>query len=145
MAHSIAVGIDSMPARATFLRHSGRRAGLPASRKAAAPNPEPAHNEPMRKRRLSALLAALILTACAVPSRYAFESGSAEDRAARYVAEWGGAASEYRAIFQTADCTILEVGLGTFSSTPQDLDTRAGRQQAGYYEARQERLEELDC
>lgn len=99
----------------------------------------------MGTRRLTVLLVTLMLTACAVPSRYAFESGSAEDLAARYVAEWGGAASEYRAIFRTDSCTILEVGLGRFSSTLPDLDTPAGREQAGYYAARQERLERLGC
>jgi hypothetical protein len=91
------------------------------------------------------LLVVQMLAACSVPSRYAFESGSEEDRAARYVAEWGGAASEYRAIFGTADCFILEAGLANMPSTLPDLDTRHGREQAGYYEARQERLEELDC
>ena len=91
------------------------------------------------------LLAALLLTGCAVPSRYAFESGSAEDLAARYVAEWGGEADEYRAIFETDNCTILEVGRGTLPSTLPDLDTPAGREQAGYSAARQGRLEELGC
>jgi hypothetical protein len=91
------------------------------------------------------LLLVQMLAACAVPSRYAFESGSAEDRAARYVAEWGGAASVYREIFSTGDCTIVEVGLANMESTLPDLDTRHGREQAGYYEARQERLKELDC
>ena len=99
----------------------------------------------MRTRLGIILLVMQMLAACAVPSRYAFESGSAEDRAARYVAEWGGGASEYRAIFSTGDCTILEAGLGDMPSTLPDLDTRHGREQAGYYEARQERLEELDC
>lgn len=99
----------------------------------------------MGTRWLLILLAALLLTGCAAPSRYAFQSGSTEARAARYVAEWGGRADEYRDIFDTENCTILEVGLGTLSSTLPDLDTPSGREQAGYRTARQERLDELDC
>ena len=86
-------------------------------------------------------LLALSLTACAAPSRYAFESGSAEDRAARYVAEWGGAASRYREIFESADCARLaDAPVGDL-----DRDTRHGREETGYVEARRERMAELGC
>ena len=88
------------------------------------------------------VLLAVVLSACSAPPRYAFESGSAEDRAARYVAEWGGAASRYREIFESADCARL-------ADAPvidrADRDTPLGRAQTGEIEARRERLAELGC
>ena len=87
------------------------------------------------------VLLAIVLTACSAPSRYAFESGSAEERAAHYVAEWGGAASRYRDIFESGDCARLaEAPVGD-----ADRDTREGRAQTGEIEARRERLAELGC
>jgi hypothetical protein len=95
----------------------------------------------MRRTHLVIALLALSLAACAAPSRYAFESGSAEDRAARYVAEWGGAASRYRDIFESSDCARLaDAPVGD-----ADRDTPVGRAQAGEIEARRERLAELGC
>ena len=100
-----------------------------------------AHNGWMRRTRLCIAVLALTLTACAAPSRYVFESGSAEDRAARYVAEWGGSASRYRQIFETGDCAMLaEAPVGDL-----DRDTRHGREATGYVEARRERMAELGC
>jgi hypothetical protein len=96
----------------------------------------------MRRTGLSIALLALSLTACAAPSRYAFESGSAEDRAARYVAEWGGSASRYRDIFESADCARLA---GAPVDDSADRDTPVGRAQTGEIAARRERLEELGC
>ena len=97
----------------------------------------------LRQTRLSVMLLALTLTACAAPSRYVFESGSAEDRAARYVAEWGGDASRYRDIFETGDCAML----AEFSVGPADADrdTPVGRAHTGEIEARRERMAELGC
>lgn len=91
---------------------------------------------------LCIVLLATVLTACSAPSRYAFESGSPEDRAARYVAEWGGAASRYREIFESENCALLAdapVGDGADRYTP------VGRAQTGEIEARRERLAELGC
>jgi len=84
---------------------------------------------------------ALSVTACAAPSRYAFESGSPEDRAARYIAEWGGTANPYRDIFESEDCAWL-AGAPVSGA---DRDTPLGRAQTGYIEARRERLAELGC
>ena len=97
----------------------------------------------MRRTSLGIALLAISLLACAAPSRYAFESGSAEDTAARYVAEWGGMATRYRDILKNGDCTWLaEAPVGEFLV---DRDTREGREQTGYIEARRERLAELGC
>ena len=96
---------------------------------------------PVRPTRLSVMLLALLVTACAVPSRYAFESGSPEDMAARYVAEWGGAASRYRDIFESQNCARLaEAPVGD-----ADRDTPHGRAQTGEIEARRERMAQLGC
>jgi hypothetical protein len=93
------------------------------------------------RRLLTSVLLALVVTGCAVPQRYAFESGSAEDRAARYVAEWGGSAARYRDIFETGDCAMLAgAPVGDL-----DRDTRQGREETGYVEARRERMAELGC
>jgi hypothetical protein len=95
----------------------------------------------MRRTGLGIALLAISLVACAAPSRYAFESGSAEDRAARYVAEWGGMATRYRDILKNGDCTWLaEAPVGDL-----DRDTRHGREETGYVEARRERMAELGC
>ena len=100
----------------------------------------------MRARRLGILLLALVLAACAVPSRYAFESGSPEDMAARYIAEWGGHAGTYRAIFEFWDCDLLANGGGPIpASNEADLNTRLGRELTGYIAARRERMKQLGC
>ena len=88
------------------------------------------------------MLVALLLAACDAPSRYVFESGSAEDRAARYVAEWGGSAGRYRGIFETGDCAMLAEAQ---VDSEADRDTPVGRAQAGEIEARRERMAELGC
>ena len=106
----------------------------------------------MRGTRFGIGVLALVLVACGAPSRYAFESGSAEDLAARYVAEWGGQAAEYRGIFESADCRRLsDSPIGPFSGAATsgawraDYDTPEGREQVGYLMARRERLEQLGC
>jgi hypothetical protein len=107
----------------------------------------------MRPTCLGIAILGLCLTACATPSRYAFESGSPEHMAARYVAEWGGRAAEYRAIFQSRDCRRLAetpigvpwVGPAASGAGRADLDTPEGREQTGYIHARRERLEQLGC
>ena len=86
----------------------------------------------MRASRLGILLLALVVAACAAPSRYVFESGSAEDMAARYIAEWGGYAGTYRAIFQSTNCDLLANGGGPIPLPDSaDLNTRQGREQTG--------------
>ena len=98
-------------------------------------------NGAMRLTYLGIALLAISLLACAAPSRYVFESGSVEDRAARYVAEWGGMATQYRDIFQSGDCAWLaEAPVGDL-----DRDTRHGREATGNVEARRERMAELGC
>ena len=105
-----------------------------------------AQNRHMRARRLGILLMALVLAACAVPSRYAFESGSPEDMAARYIAEWGGHAGTYRAIFESWTCDLLANGGGPIpASSEAELNTRHGREQTGYIAARRERMEQVGC
>lgn len=107
----------------------------------------------MRPTRRGIALVAVIVTACAAPSRYAFESGSPEEMAARYVAEWGGQAGQYRAIFESDDCARLaEAPIGVPWDGPAassggraDLSTPEGREQTGYIEARRERLAQLGC
>lgn len=100
----------------------------------------------MRVSRLGILLLALVVAACAGLSRYAFESGSAEDMAARYIAEWGGYAGTYRAIFQSTNCDLLANGEGPIPLPDSaDLNTRQGREQTGYIAARRERMEHLGC
>ena len=95
----------------------------------------------MRSNSFRVALVALTLMGCAAPNQYRFESGSPEDRAARYVAEWGGEASRYRDIFESANCARLaEDPVGD-----ADRDTRVGRAQTGEIEARRERLAELGC
>ena len=86
----------------------------------------------MRASRLGILLLALVVAACAAPSRYVFESGSAEDMAARYIAEWGGYAGTYRAIFQSSNCDLLANGGGPIPPIDAaDLNTRQGPEQTG--------------
>ena len=105
-----------------------------------------AHNAPMRLASLSVLVVAAFVAACAAPPRYAFESGSPEDMAARYIAEWGGHAGTYRAIFQDSNCYVLANGGGPIpANEPADLNTRQGREQTGYIAARRERMEQLGC
>jgi hypothetical protein len=73
--------------------------------------------------------------------------------AARYIAEWGGRADQYRAIFESDDCRRLaEAPIGVPWDAPApsggghaDLDTPEGREQTGYIEARRERLAQLGC
>lgn len=112
------------------------------SRTALRPLGRWAQNGEMRRTRLGIAFLVLTLTACAAPSRYVFESGSPEDRAARYVAEWGGSASRYREIFESADCARLANAPVDDSA---DRDTPVGRAQTGEIEARRERLAELGC
>lgn len=111
------------------------------------------HNGGMRGTRLGIGVLALVSLACDVPSQYTFESGSAEDLAARYVAEWGGQVAEYRGIFETEDCRRLSEepigisfgGTATSGARGADYDTPEGREQVGYLTARRERLEQLGC
>jgi len=73
--------------------------------------------------------------------------------AARYIAEWGGQADQYRAIFESDDCARLaETPVGVPWNAPAasgrwraDLYTPEGREQTGYLEARRERLAQLGC
>ena len=66
--------------------------------------------------------------------------------AARYIAEWGGQAGMYRAIFQSSNCDLLANGGGPIPpSNDADLNTRHGREQTGYIAARRERMEQLGC
>jgi len=107
----------------------------------------------MRRTRLAIASLALFVTACAAPSQYVFESGSPEDMAARYIAEWGGQAGQYRAIFESHDCRRLaDAPIGVPWDGPAasgggraDLDTPEGREQTGYIHARRERLAQLGC
>ena len=108
---------------------------------------------PMPRSRFSVELLVLFVTACAAQSRYAFEPGSAQDMAARYIAEWGGQADQYRAIFESDHCARLAdepVGVpwsGPVASGPGriDFDTPEGREQTGYVMARRERMTQLGC
>ena len=108
---------------------------------------------PMRRTRLAIASLALFVTACAAPSQYAFESGSPEDMAARYIAEWGGQAAQYRAIFESRSCgRLADTPIGVPFAGPAasaggraDLDTPEGREQTGYIHARRERMAQLDC
>jgi hypothetical protein len=106
------------------------------------------------RRPLSAIgFLALFMTACAGPSQYVFESGSPEDMAARYIAEWGGQPAQYRAIFESDNCQRLaDAPIGVPWDGPAasgggraDLDTPEGREQTGYIHARRERLAQLGC
>jgi hypothetical protein len=107
----------------------------------------------MRRSHLGMAALALLVAACAAPSRYAFESGSPEDMAARYIARWGGQAAQYRAIFDSDDCRRLAdapIGASWAGPAPSgefraDLDTPEGRAQTGYIHARRERLAQLGC
>ena len=100
----------------------------------------------MRNRLATFAIVAVAASACGEPAtRYAFESGSPEDLSARYIAEWGGEARTYRAIFRTDGCISLELGLAWDPANPPGLETRAGREQYGYMEARKERMEQLGC
>jgi hypothetical protein len=108
----------------------------------------------MRQTRLAIGSLALFVTACAAPSQYVFESGSPEDMAARYIAEWGGQAGQYRAIFESDNCQRLAdspIGvpwdgpLASHEWRAADLDTPEGREQTGYIHARRERLAQLGC
>ena len=108
----------------------------------------------MGRTRFRFVLLALFVAACAAPSRYAFESGSPEDMAARYIAEWGGQAEQYRAIFETENCARLaDTPMGVpWGNVPAasggwyaDFDTPEGREQTGYLVARRERLAQLGC
>ena len=74
--------------------------------------------------------------------------------AARYIAEWGGQAEQYRAIFETENCVLLAntpmgVPWGNVPAASDgwraDLDTPEGREQTGYITARRERLAQLGC
>lgn len=72
--------------------------------------------------------------------------------AARYVAEWGGQAGQYRAIFESKSCTGLadaRIGLwygpAPSGKSDADPDTPQGREQMGYIHARRERLAQLGC
>jgi hypothetical protein len=107
----------------------------------------------MRRAPRAIVVIALLVTACGAPSRYAFESGSPEEMAARYIAQWGGQADEYRAIFESEDCVRLaDTPIGVSWSVPAasggwraDRATPGGREQTGYLEARRERLAQLGC
>jgi hypothetical protein len=107
----------------------------------------------MRRSGLS-VIRALLAAACGAPDQYAFESGSVEAVAARYVAEWGGQAAQYRAILQSENCVQLAdtpIGVAWGDAQPAsgdpraDFDTPDGRAETGYIKARRERLAQLGC